>query len=104
MVATPVLSARRGPLVLGTAVAATVLVVATIVLTVTQVEPLNRLADSWNPDALPADRGTVRDTWTGLHLVRTVLAVAAFALLLASQVADVGVLTGRSRTPASVAA
>ncbi|WP_432974230.1 anthrone oxygenase family protein [Dactylosporangium sp. CA-233914] len=69
-------------------VAAAVLIVATIVLTVTRMEPLNHLADAWSADRVPADWEAVRRQWLTLHSVRTVVAVAAFGCLLAARVTD----------------
>jgi uncharacterized membrane protein len=88
LVVTCVLSFPRGTLSFGLSLAATVLIVGAIALTVTQMEPLNTLADSWNPDAVPADWSEVRDRWWTLHLIRTALAVTAFASLLIAQLAD----------------
>lgn len=90
LVAAAALSHRRGALVFGLTVAATVLVVAVVVLTVTQLEPLNRLADTWTADRLPADWTDVRRRWWNLHTARTVLAVLAFAALLLASSADRG--------------
>lgn len=81
-----VLSYREGRVVFGLAVAAAVLLVATIVLTLVLLDPVNRLADGWDPDALPGDWADARARWQSVHLARTVLAVAAFVSLLASQV------------------
>ena len=58
------------------------LVLATIALTVTQLEPLNRLADTWDADSPPAGWAATRDRWLTLHAVRTVIAVVAFVALL----------------------
>ncbi len=88
LLAAGVLSYGRGRLVLGITVGVLLLVVSTVVLTVTQLEPLNRLADTWDADLLPADWTTARDRWITLHAVRTVIAVVAFAALLAAQAVD----------------
>ncbi|MFF3562464.1 anthrone oxygenase family protein [Streptomyces sp. NPDC002574] len=88
LVATCALSYRQGPLVFGLSLAAGVLVLATIVLTVTQMEPLNRLVDGWSPSEPPTDFVAVRDRWLTLHTVRTVLAVVAFVSLLVAQGSD----------------
>lgn len=88
LIVTSVLSARRGRRVLALTVITTVLVVATVVVTVTQMEPLNELANSWDPDRLPTDWESTRDDWLQWHNVRVALAVAAFGCLLASQVLD----------------
>lgn len=104
LIATSVLSVPRGRLVSGLDVAATLLVVGTIVLTLTRMEPLNDIGDAWDPDALPAGWAATVDAWRNLHLVRTVLAVAAFALLLASQALDVRVPARRDARSAEVAA
>ncbi|NUR88072.1 MAG: DUF1772 domain-containing protein [Nonomuraea sp.] len=83
-----VLSWGRGGLVLHLSVAALVLVIGTVVLTLAGLEPLNRIADAWDPGRLPADWEESRRRWSSLHLVRTVLAVAAFACLVAAQAVD----------------
>jgi hypothetical protein len=79
MVATCALSYRHGRLV----------------FTVTQMEPLNRLADTWDPTQLPADWAEVRQRWLTLHTARTVIAVLAFIAFLAANTLD--------RTPAASA-
>ncbi|WP_432044183.1 anthrone oxygenase family protein [Streptomyces cadmiisoli] len=88
LVTTSVLSYRRGPLVFGLTVAAVLLVVAVVVLTVVQLEPLNRLADTWTAQQQPADWADVRRQWWNLHIIRTVLAMLALIVLLAAQAAD----------------
>ncbi|GAA1419204.1 anthrone oxygenase family protein [Catellatospora coxensis] len=98
LVTASALSHRRGGLVLGLTVAATVLVTAVVVLTVTQLEPLNRLADTWTAEQPPADWADLRRRWWKLHTVRTVLALLAFAALLVASSADQG-----TRAPASTA-
>ncbi|MFI6485830.1 anthrone oxygenase family protein [Nonomuraea sp. NPDC050663] len=87
---TSALSWPRGWLVLGLSSAALLLVILTVALTLAGLEPLNRVADSWNPDKLPADWHEIRQRWLNLHLVRAVLAVAAFACLITAQAVDHG--------------
>ena len=82
------LSWHRDRLVFVLSAGALVLVVLTIVLTVAAMDPLNRLADSWDPDHLPHPWTEVRHRWAALHLVRTLLAVVAFACLTLTQVID----------------
>ncbi|RSN05159.1 DUF1772 domain-containing protein [Nonomuraea sp. WAC 01424] len=82
------LSWRRGWVVLGVSTAALIMVILTVVLTLTGLEPLNRVADAWDPDLLPADWHESRRRWLNLHLVRTALALAAFACLIAVQTFD----------------
>jgi hypothetical protein len=60
LVVTCVLSYRRGWPVFGLTAGALLLVLGTIVLTVTQLEPINQLADAWNPDRPPADFAALR--------------------------------------------
>lgn len=79
-----ILSWHQGGLIFRLGAGALVL----IVLTVVMMEPLNRIADSWNPDILPITWQQVRQHWAGLHLVRTMLGVAAFACLTVSQIID----------------
>ncbi|SEG97786.1 protein of unknown function [Nonomuraea solani] len=90
LVAVSVLSWRRGWLVFGFSLVALILVVLTVALTLAGMEPLNRIADTWNPDHLPADWEESRQRWFNLHLVRTVLALAAFACLITAQGLDRG--------------
>lgn len=54
----------------------------TVVMTLRGLDPLNRSADAWDPTGPPADWEAARSTWQQLHLVRTALAIAAFAALL----------------------
>lgn len=82
-----VLAWRQGRLPFGLALAATLLTLATVVLTVTRMEPLNVVAGAWDPDRLPADWESVRRRWLTLHTIRTVLAVTAFAVLLTAHAA-----------------
>lgn len=88
MVTTCVLTYRHGWLVFGLGTVAVLLTVATIVVTVTQMEPLNRLADGWNPAQLPADWADVRQRWLTLHTVRTVIAMLAFIAFITAHTLD----------------
>ncbi|MFI6708952.1 anthrone oxygenase family protein [Nonomuraea sp. NPDC050478] len=83
-----VLSWQRGWLVFGLSAAALILVVLTVALTVAGMEPLNQAANAWDPDALPAGWDEIRQRWLNLHLVRTGLALAAFACLIVARTAD----------------
>lgn len=65
-----------------------VLLAATLVVTLVRLEPLNRLADAWDPARPPGSWHEARATWLRWHLVRTVLVVAAFAVLLVAQALD----------------
>jgi hypothetical protein len=82
------LSRGRGRVTPAFTVAALVLLVLEAVVTLTQMDGLNRLADSWEPGRLPADWADVRQTWLSWHNVRTVLALAAFGSLLIAHAAD----------------
>ncbi|MED7928648.1 DUF1772 domain-containing protein [Nonomuraea sp. LP-02] len=82
------LSWRRGWFAFGLAAAALIMVILTVALTLTGLEPLNRLVDAWDPDLLPADWEESRRRWLNLHLVRTALALAAFACLITVQTFD----------------
>ncbi|GAB3138021.1 hypothetical protein GCM10027290_04870 [Micromonospora sonneratiae] len=88
LVLTCVLSYRRGWLVFGLGVSATLLVAATVVFTLTQLEPINQVADTWPVDQPPGDWAELRDRWWRLHTVRTVLVTAAFAVILMAQAVD----------------
>jgi Domain of unknown function (DUF1772) len=83
LVAMSALSWQRGALALTLALAATVLLGLAVAVTLTQMEPLNRVADSWDPDHLPAGWTSVRDQWLRWHFLRTGLSVAAFLCVLA---------------------
>lgn len=85
---TCLLSFPHGPLVFSLSVAALLLTIATIVLTVTRIEPLNQRANTWTAEHLPSDWGAVRDRWWTLHTVRTILAMGAFAALLLALTID----------------
>ncbi|GAA1030379.1 hypothetical protein GCM10009557_22130 [Virgisporangium ochraceum] len=85
---TAVLGYGRSTPAVVAAVVAILLIAATIGLTVTRMEPLNALGDTWNPEAPPADWTEVRDRWQRLHLVRTVLALLTLATLLAAHVVE----------------
>lgn len=73
---------RQGRLALAAAIAAATLVAGSIAVTVTQMVPLNELANGWTPETLPADFDAVRARWWDLHLLRTAMATAGFALLV----------------------
>jgi uncharacterized membrane protein len=88
VVAAAVLSRRRPRPVLALTVGAAVLVIAVIALTVTQMEPLNQLVGSWDPNQLPVTWPAVLAEWHTWHWLRTILALAAFGSLLASSVLD----------------
>ncbi|MEU8360177.1 DUF1772 domain-containing protein [Nonomuraea sp. NPDC048882] len=82
------LSWRHGRLVFGLSVAALVLVVGTVVLTLAGLEPINGIVDGWTPDQLPAGWEESRRQWSDLHLVRTALALTAFGCLIVAQGVD----------------
>ncbi|MEW1837833.1 DUF1772 domain-containing protein [Nonomuraea angiospora] len=88
MIVVSAVSWRRGWLVFGVSAAALILVILTVVLTLAGLEPLNRIADAWDPDQLPADWQESRRRWLNLHLIRTALALAAFACLITAQAVD----------------
>jgi uncharacterized membrane protein len=88
LIATCVLSYRRGWLVFGLSLASLGLMAIVLVLTISQFEPLNQLANSWDPDQLPPDWASARDRWLALHNWRTALAIAAFAALLCAMATD----------------
>ncbi|MFI6992357.1 anthrone oxygenase family protein [Nonomuraea wenchangensis] len=88
LVVAAALSWRRGWFAFGLTAAALVLVILTVALTLTGLEPLNRLADAWDPDLLPVDWEEIRRRWLSLHVVRTALALAAFACLITVQTFD----------------
>ncbi|MFI7055416.1 anthrone oxygenase family protein [Streptosporangium canum] len=81
-------SYQRGRPVFWLTVTAALLLIAVIVLTLTALDPLNRLADSWNADRPPADWTDIRRHWWTLHTIRTAMAVLAFLSLLIANVAD----------------
>ncbi|MEV0134222.1 anthrone oxygenase family protein [Dactylosporangium sp. NPDC050688] len=95
LILTAVLGYGRSKPAFVAAVVAILLIVATIGLTVSQLEPLNAIGDTWNPDAPPADWTEVRNRWQRLHLVRTLLALLTLVTLLAAHVVE------RATTPSS---
>ncbi|WP_449373702.1 anthrone oxygenase family protein [Arthrobacter psychrolactophilus] len=88
LIVTCVSQFRHSRLTFGLTAAAVVLLAATIVLTVTQLEPLNQLANGWSLDQLPADWEGIRKHWWSLHTGRTVLALLAFAALLVADASE----------------
>ena len=84
LVLVAVAARRRGVATMAAATAATLLVAGSIVVTVTQMVPLNELANGWTAETLPADFDAVRRQWWSLHLLRTVGATAGFVLLVAA--------------------
>jgi hypothetical protein len=102
LVVTAVLAARRGWPALLAATGATLLVVFSIVLTITQLVPLNEVVDTLSPGNLPADFESVRARWWALHLLRTAAATVAFVLLIAA-VFSAQVWVSAARTSASSA-
>jgi uncharacterized membrane protein len=88
LIATAALSYGRGWPVFTLSVIAVLLVITTIILTVTQLEPINRVVDTWSPDRPPTDWATQRQRWLTLHTVRTIVAMLAFASLLTAKSLD----------------
>jgi hypothetical protein len=88
LLTTCVMSYQRGWLVFGLSAVGLLLLAATVVLTITQLEPLNQLATSWNADQPPAGWADIRQRWWTLHTVRTAMAVLAFAAVLIAQAVD----------------
>ncbi|GAA4557551.1 DUF1772 domain-containing protein [Planotetraspora kaengkrachanensis] len=88
LLATCAMSFPRGRLVFWLTIVALLLLVATIVLTLTRLDPLNQLANSWDADQPPTDWADVRLRWWALHGVRTAMATLAFFALLIAQAAD----------------
>jgi len=82
------LSFRRGRATFGLNLAALGLLVMAVMVTTMELDGLNRLADSWDPDNLPLAWEQVRQRWLSWHLIRTVLAVLAFVSLLGAHTFD----------------
>ncbi|MDX6259298.1 MAG: hypothetical protein QOH84_986 [Kribbellaceae bacterium] len=72
-----VLRSRRAP-----AVAALVLLLGVVVLTLVVNLPINHDQAGWVVQSPPADWADVRDRWQLAHLARTVAALVAFGLLI----------------------
>jgi hypothetical protein len=70
--------------ILAPALFALVLLVGSIIITLTRMEPLNRIANTWNPGALPSDWACARDRWLSWQRIRTAVTVVSFVSLLAS--------------------
>ncbi|MFI6393264.1 DUF1772 domain-containing protein [Nonomuraea sp. NPDC050540] len=81
---------RRGWFAFGLVAAALIMVILAVVLTLTGLDSLNRVVDGWDPDLLPDGWEESRRRWLGLHLVRSALALAAFACLVIAQTFDRG--------------
>lgn len=88
LILTAVLGYGRSKPAFVAAVVAILLILATIGLTVIQMEPLNAVGDTWNPNAPPADWTEVRSRWQRLHLVRTLFALLTLATLLSAYVVE----------------
>jgi uncharacterized membrane protein len=64
--------------------AAILLLLATLVISVSISVPINTAQASWSVMAPPADWAAVRDRWQLAHVVRTTTSVLAFVLLTAA--------------------
>lgn len=82
LIAAAALSRRRGPVAVTASVISAMLFLASIMVTVTQMAPLNDAADQLAPESLPGDFARTVAQWSSLHLVRTVVGVAAFVSLV----------------------
>lgn len=85
-VAACVILVRAIPGALALSLAALVLIVGDMVVTLAGNVPINKQVQNWDVAAPPSDWAALRDRWEKLHTMRTVLIVLGFALLASSVV------------------
>jgi hypothetical protein len=78
--------ARTVPAAFLLSVLGLVLIIGDMAVTLKGNVPINRVVQSWQPDAPPPEWREIRDRWERLHSIRTALIVAGFAFLAASVV------------------
>ncbi|MCA5892314.1 DUF1772 domain-containing protein [Isoptericola sp. NEAU-Y5] len=57
------------------------LLLVSVVMSVALLVPINNRSKTWTPETVPADWRDQKRRWDGLHVVRVVVIVAAFALV-----------------------
>ena len=80
-VAACVVLARAVPGALALSLAALILIIGNMAVTLAGNVPINKQVQSWEVAAPPPEWAALRDRWEKLHTMRTVLIVSGFALL-----------------------
>jgi hypothetical protein len=74
--------------------AAGVLMVAALIITLTVNVPIDNLIKTWTLETLPTDWAGIRDHWEAFHCLRTWVSIAGFSALVAGTLASLGGSTG----------
>lgn len=74
--------------------AAGVLMVAALIITLTVNAPLDNLIKTWTLETLPSDWAGIRDHWEAFHCLRTWVSIAGFAALVAGTLVSIGGTSG----------
>ena len=81
--------------------AAGVLMVAALIITLTVNVPIDNLIKTWTLETLPSDWAGIRDHWEAFHCLRTWISIAGFAALVTGTLASMGEPAGtRGSAPA----
>jgi hypothetical protein len=83
-VAACVVLARAIPGAFALSLAALILIIGDMAVTLAGNVPINKQVQSWKVTAPPPEWAALRDRWEKLHTMRTVLIVSGFALLASS--------------------
>jgi uncharacterized membrane protein len=79
-------AATWGRPVTGAAIAAAGLLLASVVMSIVLLVPINNRSGTWTADRHPADWREQQQRWDRLHYVRVAIIVAAFVLVLVAAV------------------
>ena len=85
-VAACVVLARAVPGAFALSLAALILIIGDMAVTLAGNVPINKQVQSWEVASPPPEWASLRDRWEKLHTMRTVLIVCGFALLASSVV------------------
>ncbi|HEX5408755.1 MAG TPA: DUF1772 domain-containing protein [Gemmatimonadaceae bacterium] len=85
-VAACVILVRAIPGAFALSLAALILIIGDMAVTLAGNVPINKQVQNWEVAAPPSDWAALRDRWEKLHTMRTVLIVLGFALLASSVV------------------
>lgn len=77
----------REPVVPFLALFASGCIVLMVTIWAAQINPINKLVNSWTPDRLPPNWAQFRDRWHYLHTVRLVLSAVAFSAAIGGVIA-----------------
>lgn len=70
----------------GAAVAASILLVVSVVMSITLLVPINNRSKTWTADEHPDDWREQQKRWNSLHYARVAIIIAAFVLILVAAV------------------